>query len=1304
MTNLKPLDISGSSEINLSFYQRRSWFFSQYQNEVDLLESALFAVRFKGNLNKAAIVQAFINTVNRHDILRTTYHSQEGGVVSKVHPKFSEIVTLSDTNETCIEKIINLDLQQTFKLHQGPLFLARLVTISETDHLLVVSVHSIIFDFHVLNSILQEIKTEYQAYKKSKLFFHKQYTQYQGLINAQRHQIHTEKLEKNIEFWRKELDECPRLNFPLDFPRSANKKNRSELIRFHLDNESSLRLKKLAAQFKTQLYIVLVAAINIFLNRYTTQEDIVLGTQHDNFEDFDCIGPLQNTLLLRNKFSTNTIFHDFLRQVSKSERIARRHNSVPLELLLDTLSPDRIPGLSPFFQVLFVYTSKLEKQKLDFHGVDAEIVYSKNSIMDIDFAFYIDESENGLDGYIQYNLDMFVSSRIESMVANFQNLLHHIPGSAHGKICEIPLICPDEYAILLKNLNDTYRAYPKHACVHQAFENIVKTNPDKIALIFENEALTYEQLNGKANQLAHYLRSLGVLANTYVAISIERSFELIIGLLGILKAGGAYVALEPHYPAERLEYMLKNSDTKILLTQEKQKDNYNYFNNKLILIDSDWHKIKKYPQDNPKNLSNVEDSAFVLYTSGSTGKPKGVIGNHHSILNRTYWMWEQFPYQSEEICCLKTALSSAPSIWDIFQPLLFGIKLVILPSTILQSPHQLIDLLARHEITRLGVVPTLLRVILEQNPNLEKRLPRLKFWEVGGEAISSELARLFLDTCPNAQLINRYGATEAISILDYDISGSWDKRLAAVPIGKPIANTKAYVLDEYMNLVPYGAIGTLYICSRGLAKGYINQVDLTAKMFVSNPFLRDSNQESDHRLYNTGDLVSWLPNKALALHGRQDYQIDIRGFRVELEEIQTALQSHPDIKHSLVIGEGVDDVKYLVAYYVPALPGGDIPTEKLRIYLSQMLIEYMVPTVFMALDQFPLLPNGKIDRKALPKVGKSLLLNKYFPPRSRIERELLKVWQELFLIVDVGMADDFFLMGGNSILVMKLVYKIYNIFNINLPVSSFFTNKTIESQALLIKHYNSELNYYQPVVKISCKNTEKNVFFAPPAGGSSFRYHKLQTYLNNEFTLFGMESPNLNLRSKKILTIEDLATFYLAEIRKIQPKGPYHLGGWSHGGLVSYEITQQLNNLGEEVSLLFMIDTYAVKNKIKNIADIMDAENLAKILIKSNVFPMGCEQNTIDLMVRNFKISAQSIQMYKIKPYKGNLVLLKAEDTSDEDNPDDLAYDSVENNGWSEFINGDIYEHIIPGSHNNLMLENAHLIASYLTQYMVKSI
>lgn len=350
MTNLKPLDISGSSEINLSFYQRRPWFFSQYQNEVDLLESALFAVRFKGNLNKVAIVQAFINTINRHDILRTTYHSQDGGVLSKVHPKFSEIVTLSDTNETCIEKIINHDLQQTFKLHQGPLFSARLVTISETDHLLVVSIHSIIFDFHVLNSILQEMKTEYQAYQKRNLFFHKQYTQYQELINAQRNQIHTEKLEKNIEFWRKELDESPRLNFPLDYQRSANKKNRSELIRFHLGNESSLKLKKLAEQFKTRLYIVLVAAINIFLNRYTTQEDIVLGTQQGKSDDFDCIGPLQNTLLLRNKFSTNTIFHDFLRQVSKSERIARRNNSVPFELLVDMLSPDRIPGLSPFFK------------------------------------------------------------------------------------------------------------------------------------------------------------------------------------------------------------------------------------------------------------------------------------------------------------------------------------------------------------------------------------------------------------------------------------------------------------------------------------------------------------------------------------------------------------------------------------------------------------------------------------------------------------------------------------------------------------------------------------------------------------------------------------------------------------------------------------------------------------------------------------------------------------------------------------------------------------------------------------------
>lgn len=611
---------------------------------------------------------------------------------------------------------------------------------------------------------------------------------------------------------------------------------------------------------------------------------------------------------------------------------------------------------------------------------------------------------------------------------------------------DLPLLTEAERQQLLVDWNATTCPYPKQQCIHQLFEAQVERTPEAIALIFEEQQLTYRQLNERANQLAHYLQRLSVGLEVRVALCIERSPEMVIGLLGILKAGGAYVPLDPVYPQERLAFMLEDAQTTVLVTRQGLVERLPQ-HKQVVCLDTAWNVIAQESEENIVNRITGENLAYMLYTSGSTGRPKGVLGTHRAAINRFSWMWNIYPFEPEEVCCQKTALSFVDSVWEIFGPLLQGIRTVIIPDMIVKSPDLLLQVLAAHAVSRIVLVPSLLRVLLDLTADLQKQIPALKYWISSGETLPLDLALRFVDRMPHSVLLNLYGSSEvAADATWYDMREG--KALTSVPIGRPIANTQIYLLDRSNQLVPIGVPGELHVGGDGLARGYFNRPDLTAAKFVPSPF----STIAGTLLYKTGDWARYLPDGNIEYLGRIDHQVKIRGFRIELGEIEAVLNEHPAVQQAVVMArEDVPGDKRLVAYVV--LHGQLSSTiSELQEHLTKTLPAYMLPSAFMLLEAFPLMPNGKVDRHALPAPDQTRpeLRQTFVAPRTPKEESIAGIWSSILGIERVGIHDNFFALGGHSLLAMQVISQMQNTLRITLPLRSFFDAPTVAEQAELL--------------------------------------------------------------------------------------------------------------------------------------------------------------------------------------------------------------------------------------------------------------
>ncbi|MEW6737661.1 MAG: amino acid adenylation domain-containing protein, partial [Acidobacteriota bacterium] len=928
-----------------------------------------------------------------------------------------------------------LEAQRPFDLSKPPLLRVRLLQLGENEHVLLFTMHHIVSDAWSRTVLVGEIATLYQAYCRGEISSLAELPiQYADYAQWQQDWLQGDVLEKQLSYWRGQLANFSSLELPTDHPRPARQSYRGNSLSLNLSQDMTVELKALSSKNGVTLFMTLLTVFKSLLRYYSGQEDIVVGTpiaNRNRKEIEGLIGFFVNTLVLRVEISGKTSFLDALARLKEVALAAYVHQDLPFEKLVEELQPIRDMSRSPLFQVMFMLQNAITAN-LTLPGLTIEPFELNGKTAKFDLTLSMAETEQGLLAEVVYNIDLFDTVTIARMLKHLENLFTAITINPRQRISDLPILSETERHQLLVEWNDTAVDYPQDKCIHQLFEEQVERTPDAIALVYEQEQLTYQQLNQRANQLAHYLRREGVGPEVLVGICLERCIDMVVSILAVLKAGGAYLPIDPHYPAERIAYMLSDSQAHLLLRQEqivglKPGERIGQ------RMDSVWQVIEQEQSGNPKVELNADNLAYVIYTSGSTGEPKGVMVTHQAIGNHMRWMQTTFGFIASDRVLQKTPFSFDASVWEFYAPLLVGGQLVLAEPESHKDVAYIANTISRQEITIVQFVPSLLQMLIAAEQISECSCLRLVY--CGGEPLSEELLKEFFSQS-QAALINLYGPTEATIDSTYWVC---QKDYNNVPIGKAIDNVETFILDSYLQPVPIGVAGELYISGMGLARGYLNRPELTAERFIPNPF----SEEPGTRLYKTGDLCRYLPDGNIEYLGRTDHQVKIRGYRIELGEIEAALAQYPTIQECVVIArEDEPGNKRLVAYLIAEQ---QFNVSELRTYLQQRLPEYMIPAAFVKLDKLPLSPNGKVDRRALPAPPQMQLTlsSSNQAATTPVEEVVAGIWTEVLGIDQIGREDNFFELGGHSLLATQVISRVRERFHVPLELRVLFQAATI---------------------------------------------------------------------------------------------------------------------------------------------------------------------------------------------------------------------------------------------------------------------
>ncbi len=1308
-----------SENIPLSFSQQRLWFIDRLYHGSSFYNIPI-AFHIKGNLNITALQQSLNAVFKRHEAWRTNFTLVNGEPVQEILQNFSwnlSIINLEHLSgqdwEFEVKQIAAEEAQKAFNLAKELLVRATLLRLSEEEHVLLVIMHHIITDGWSCGVFLRELSTLYAAFSKNQPSpLSELPIQYADFAIWQRDRIQGEFLATQLNYWKQQLkSELPVLQLPTDRPRPTVTTFNGAKQYFTLSAPLTNAVRQLSQQADATLFMSLLAAFNILLYRYTDQEDILIGSpiaNRNRAELEGMLGLFVNTLLLRNNLSGNPSFRELLDRVRKVTLDAYAHQDLPFEMLVEELQPERDLSRNPLYEVMFVLQNTPSSVQ-EVSGLTLRTLEFDSGTAQLDIFLSLSESEEGLTGCLEYNTDIFDSTTITQFISNFQTLLENIVTNPEQRLSELSLLTTSEQEQLLLKFNQTHAEYPQDITLHQLFEQQVELTPDSLALISDSEKLTYRQLNHKVNQLANYLQKHGVTQETFVALCLERSQDMIVGILAILKAGGAYIPLDPSYPVERLNFMLSDSQVSLLISQQEILKKLSLSSAKTVCLDIHKDEIAQQSPENPIHISEADHLAYIIYTSGSTGTPKGVLGTHRGTVNGLHWLWKTYPFTSEEVCCQKTAISFVDSVWEIFAPLLQGIPTVIISNATLLDSQLFIETLAHHQVTRIILVPSLLRLLLDNYSHLLKKLSQLKFWITSGEALSIKLVQTFQELMPLAKLINLYGSSEVSANATYYDTSLLPEQANSVPIGRPIDNTQVYVLNRDLQPTPAGVVGELYIGGDGLARGYLHRPELTKEKFITKPFILGK------KLYKTGDLVRRLQDGNLEYLGRQDEQVKIRGFRVELGEIANIINQHPDVEESVVIASNdAQDNPRLIAYVVTDKQ--DISTQIL-LYLQQKLPNYMLPSALVVLEQLPLTPNGKIDKRSLStdKLIQANINKTFIGPRNFTELSLVKLWENLLKTSPIGVTDNFFDLGGHSFLAVRLMAQIHDRFGHNLTLSTLFENPTIEKLATIVIQPSRKISN-SPLVVINSSSDKKPFFCIHGAGGGVNNYFNLSRRLGEDYPFYALEhGPEQDL--PEVISVEETATLYLQEIRKVQPNGPYLLGGHCYGGVLAFEIAQQLQKQGQTVDLLVVMDAILSETPIEptkdddakfllrmaesiktdnnvefsvtfeELRDLSLNEQLNLINQKTNFIFSDTEIEKFLNYYKLFKAHVQAMRNYVPSVYPNKMTLFRASQDiihdfeSPEFNTDDPLL------GWSKFSGQPIQVVEIPGDHFSMFVE-----------------
>ncbi len=1044
--------------IPLSPAQRRIWILQQLEPESPIFNRPM-AVRLKGYLDQRVLEISLSEIVKRHESLRTVFADQNGEPIQLVLSSLPLSLETRDLQnlpqeerEQAAQRIAATETQKPFNLAKGPLIRSALLQLSQDDHVLLILMHHIVFDGWSEGILMKELGILYEAGCNEKTSPLPDIPiQYADFAIWQQERLSGEFLNEQLEYWKRHLNGLPSmLTLPTDYPRTNVRALRGARSFFSLPSSLAAQLKDFSRHERVTIFMTLLSAFQLLLCRYTGQEDLSVGVPvagRTRAEIEGLIGCLMNVIVLRTNLDGNPSFRELIARVRKVALQAYKYQDVPFERLVEELKPERHLSRWPLFQVMFnlrnmpqVEQAKATALRMEPFAFDSEIIGG------LDLSLEIKESKNGLDCSFCYSTDLFNGETIQRMGQHFQVLLEAGLKSPDHPVLSLPLFTAEERQQLVITWNDTQRDYPTKPCIHELFELQVERTPDAVAVVFEDEQLTYQELNERSNQLAHYLRKLGVGPEVLVGICIERSLEMVVGLLGILKSGGAYVPLDPSYPQEHLGFMLDDARPFVLLTQERLLGKLPRHETHIVCLDSEWGVIAREDARTSDSRVASGNLAYVIYTSGSTGRPKGVMISHRAVCNHLYWRHEYFPLTEADRLLQKASFSFDDSVWEFFEPLMVGATLFMARSEKLRDSADLVKLISKYRITSLCLVPSMLKVFLAE-PNLDT-CGSLKRITTGGETLAPEIQHDLFDKL-SAGLHNGYGPTETTISATFWTCKS-DDQSGIVPIGRPIANTQIYLLDSYFQPVPIGVTGEIYIGGIGLSRGYLHRSELTAERFLPNPF----GFEPGARLYRTGDLGRYLPDGNIEFLGRSDQQVKIRGFRIELGEIEAALSQHPKVQAAaVVVCEDIPGDKRLMAY-VAGPKKSELSAGDLRGFLKKKLPTHMVPSSFAILDSLPLLPSGKVDRHALPKPGRAQqeMEVHFVPPHTPIEEALADIWAEVLDLERVGIHDNFFDLGGHSLLGTKVMSRVRNEFQVSLFLRTLFEAPTVAELAMTVIH------------------------------------------------------------------------------------------------------------------------------------------------------------------------------------------------------------------------------------------------------------
>ncbi|MDX6500090.1 MAG: hypothetical protein QOG23_3350 [Blastocatellia bacterium] len=1304
----------------LSYNQQGLWVLNQLMPGTSLYHTPV-AVRLTGALDVDALRNALNSIVARHDALRTSFTTLDGTPSQAVAPVVTLDLPLSDLSsepdterEAAAQRLLQHEARRPFDLSQGPLIRSILVRLSEQEHILLVTMHHIVTDGWSVGIFQRELSALYLAEQNGQpATLPELPIQYPDYSSWQRRWFAGELYQSQLSYWKKQFEPLPpALELPTDHPRPSAHAHRAFRGAHHticLPKQLTTDLKTLSQKQGATLFMTLLAAYEILLHRYSGEDDIVVGTPmagRQMPETENLIGLFINTLPLRTNLGGDPSFREVLGRVKEAALGAYAHQDLPFERLVKELQPERALARNPLFQVMFVLQSE-EILPMELPGLVTEHFRVGNTMANFDLTLDVVEKDGRLVCLFESNADLFESDTIARLMGHFQTLLEGVVANPEQKIANLPLLTEAERRQLLVEWNDTKTDYPDQKSIPELFAEQVSKTPDAVALICEDRQVTYQELNSRANQLAHFLINRGVEADTRVGVCVQRSPELITVLLGILKAGGAYVPLDPDYPRARLHFMLKDAQVPLLITESGLAQKLPANAAEIVVLEDLTEKVALESTNDPETRASAENLAYVMYTSGSTGKPKGVAVTHRNVV-RLVKNTNYASFAADEVFLQSATISFDASTFEIWGSLLNGARLALMPPGC-ASLGEMGKAIRKFKVTTLWLTAGLFHLMVDNHLD---DLSGVRQLLAGGDVLSVPHVQKVLAELKGCRLINGYGPTENTTFTCCYTIGDPASLNLSVPIGRPISNTTVYILDRSMNPVAIGVPGELYIGGYGVARGYLERPELNAERFVPDLF----SKEPGARLYRTGDLVRYRPNGEIEFIGRIDNQVKVRGFRIELGEIESALAEHPSVREAVVVARKDNGDKHLAAYLAP--PAGVTPSiDELREFLKEKLPDHMVPSVFVVLESLPLSPTGKVDRNALPSTNgaKPATLRCFAPPADELELKLTRIWEKVLGVRSISVNDNFFELGGHSLLAVRLFAQIEKSFGRDLPLATLFQAPTVKQLARVLREDGWPAPW-SSLVMIQGGRERIPFFCIHAAGGNVLEYYALARLLGPDQPVYGLQAKGLDGKQEPHTNIKEMAAHYLKEMREVQPEGPYLLGGRSSGGTIAFEMACLLAAEGEKVALLALLDTYPagyfkllpgsgsifrrtlrygrkLGSHATNLGQLSTAKKLEYVIGKLKYAP---EKAKHKLYRRAYKIyqkmgrrlppalkNIEEINFAAVKDYvpqtfAGDVTLFLATD---------LTADYDLHDGWRELVEGRIEVHEISGNHINIIKE-----------------